>query len=88
MFLLASGIAIFYGDQSLVALIRVLSIIILISGVRNVQKAYVSKHMYFKKFFPQHWLIPVMYVLYYLAGVFLPEKYLQDEYYRKRLNQD
>lgn len=51
MFLCAPGIAVFYGDKSLVALIRVLSIIILISGVKNVQKAYVSKHMYFKKFF-------------------------------------
>ena len=51
MFLCAPAIAIFYGDKSLVALIRVLSIIILISGVKNVQKAYVSKHMYFKKFF-------------------------------------
>lgn len=51
MFLCAPGIAVFYGDKSLVALIRVLSIIILILGVKNVQKEYVSKHMYFKKFF-------------------------------------
>lgn len=64
---LASGIAIFYGDQSLVALIRVLSIIILISGVRNVQKAYVSKHMYFKKFFSAT-LVNTGYVCSLLSG--------------------
>lgn len=47
----APGIAVFYGDSSLTPYIRVLGITILISGIKNVQQAYVSKHMLFKKFF-------------------------------------
>ncbi|MCR4661443.1 MAG: lipopolysaccharide biosynthesis protein [Clostridia bacterium] len=39
----------FKKDITLV--IRVLSIVILISGVKNVQQAYVSRHLLFKKFF-------------------------------------
>ena len=50
-FLAAPLIASFYNDASLVSVLRVLSLIIVISGVRNVQQAYVSKHMIFKKFF-------------------------------------
>lgn len=44
-------IANFYNDSSLTILIRVLSITILISGVQNIQQAYVSKKLMFKKFF-------------------------------------
>lgn len=51
MFFMAPLIARFYGNESLVLYIRVLSIIILISGVKNVQQAYVSRNMLFKKFF-------------------------------------
>ena len=41
----------FYNDTELITIIRVLGITILISGLKNVQQAYVSKHMLFKKFF-------------------------------------
>lgn len=50
-FFVAPLIAAFYHDASLVALFRVLSLIILISGVKNVQQAYVSRNMLFKRFF-------------------------------------
>lgn len=40
-----------YDSETLIALIRVMSIIILISGVKNVQQAYVSRTMQFKRFF-------------------------------------
>ena len=51
MFLAAPLIARFYSDPALVAVIRVLSLTIVISGMKNIQQAYVSRHMLFKKFF-------------------------------------
>jgi len=51
MFLCAPFIADFYNDTSLIPVIRVLSLTLVISGVRNVQQAYVSRNMIFKKFF-------------------------------------
>ncbi len=51
IFLISPVIANFYNDTSLTILIRVLSITILISGIKNVQQAYVSKKLMFKKFF-------------------------------------
>lgn len=51
MFFFAPLIAKFYKNESLVSLIRVLSITILISGVKNIQQSYVSKTLQFKKFF-------------------------------------
>ena len=51
MFMLAPIIAIFYKNDQLTILVRVVSISLLISGVKNVQHAYVSKKMMFKKFF-------------------------------------
>ena len=44
-------IAAFYEDASLISLTRVAGITILISGVKNIQLAYVSRTMQFKKFF-------------------------------------
>ena len=44
-------IARFYNDMSMTSYIRVLGLTVLISGVKNVQQAYVSKHLMFKKFF-------------------------------------
>lgn len=41
----------FYGEEELVLYIRVLGITIIISGLKNVQQAYVSRKMLFKKFF-------------------------------------
>ncbi len=51
MFLIAPLIAKFYEKPELVAITRVLSSTVLVSGVKNVQQAYVSKNMQFKKFF-------------------------------------
>ncbi len=51
MFLAAPFIAAFYEDATLVPVLRVLCLIVVVSGVRNVQQAYVSKQMIFKKFF-------------------------------------
>ena len=51
MFLTAPLIANFYEDPELTPVIRVLSLILIISGVKNVQQAYVSRHMMFKRFF-------------------------------------
>lgn len=51
MFFAAPWIAAFYEKPELVSIIRVLSLIVLIAGVRNVQQSYVSRNMQFKKFF-------------------------------------
>lgn len=51
MFASAPLIASFYNDASLVPVIRVLSLTLVISGVKNVQQAYVSRTMQFKRFF-------------------------------------
>lgn len=51
IFLTAPLIANFLKNLSLVPYIRVLSITVLVSGIKNVQQAYVSKHMMFQKFF-------------------------------------
>lgn len=44
-------IAKFYQDSALVPYIRVLGFTVVISGIKNVQQAYVSRNMLFKKFF-------------------------------------
>ena len=51
IFLSAPLIADFYNNQSLISLTRVLGLTIIISGIKNIQQAYVSKNMIFKKFF-------------------------------------
>lgn len=51
MFVAAPAISRFYDDMFMVSYIRVLSLTVLISGIKNVQQAYVSRHMMFKKFF-------------------------------------
>lgn len=51
LFLAAPLIGRFYGDPSLVPVIRVLGITIVVSGVKNVQQAYVAKTMQFRRFF-------------------------------------
>lgn len=51
LFLCAPLIARFYNLPELVDLIRVLGIIILVSGLKNIQQTYVAKNMIFKKFF-------------------------------------
>lgn len=44
-------IALFYEDNSLIPIIRVSSLVIIVSGVKGIQQAYVSREMIFKKFF-------------------------------------
>ncbi len=51
MFIAAPLIASFYRMPELTPLVRVSSLILIISGVKNIQQAYVSRHMLFKKFF-------------------------------------
>lgn len=51
MFVAAPFIAKFYGDTTLTPIIRVISLTIVISGVKGIQQAYVSKNMLFKRFF-------------------------------------
>lgn len=51
LFFAAPFIASFYDNDILCSVVRVLGITIVISGVKNVQQAYVSKHMLFKRFF-------------------------------------
>ncbi len=51
MFISAPYIARFYNDSSLTSVIRFISLTIVISGVKGIQQAYVSKNMLFKRFF-------------------------------------
>ncbi len=51
MFFAAPYIALFYRIPELVNVVRVMSLTLIISGVKNIQIAYVSKTMQFKKFF-------------------------------------
>lgn len=51
MFLAAPLIAGFYAIPELVPIVRVQSLTIVISGVKNIQYAYISKEMIFRKFF-------------------------------------
>lgn len=51
MFFAAPLIAMLYDMPELTPIVRVLSLTLVISGVRNIQHSYVSKHMLFKNFF-------------------------------------
>lgn len=51
IFFIAPAISFFYKDVTLVPVIRVLCITVIISGLKNVQQAYVSRTLQFKKFF-------------------------------------
>lgn len=51
MFVAAPFIAGFYDDNTLIPIIRVISLTIVISGVKGIQQSYVSRNMLFKKFF-------------------------------------
>lgn len=51
MFFAAPAIAQFYSDEQLIAPIRVISLTIIVGGVKNVQTAYVSRTMQFRRFF-------------------------------------
>lgn len=51
LFFTAPLIASFYKNLELTPVIRVLGITLIISGIKNVQQAYVSKKLIFRKFF-------------------------------------
>ena len=51
VFALAPVIAAFYRNATLIPVIRVLAITLVIAGVKNVQQAYVSRTMQFRRFF-------------------------------------
>lgn len=51
MFFSAPYIAKFYNDLLLTPIIRVISLTLIISGVKGVQQSYVSRNMLFKRFF-------------------------------------
>lgn len=51
IFLTAPFIAKFYNNIKLISIIRVLALSLLISGVKTIQQAYVSKNMIFRIFF-------------------------------------
>lgn len=51
MFFAAPFIAAFYDNESLIPIVRVISLTIVISGVKGIQQSYVSRNMLFKRFF-------------------------------------
>ena len=51
MFFCAPFIASFYKMPELTPVVRVMSLTLIISGVKNIQQSYVSKNLLFKKFF-------------------------------------
>lgn len=51
IFMIAPIISNFYNNEQLVPLIRVLSLTVVVSALKNVQQAYVTKNLMFKKFF-------------------------------------
>lgn len=51
MFITAPIISKFYKDYSLIPIIRVISLTLVISGVKGIQQSYVAKNMLFKRFF-------------------------------------
>lgn len=51
MFWVAPDIARFYNHESLISLIRVTSLTLIMSGIKNIQQAYVSRRLQFKRFF-------------------------------------
>mgnify|MGYP005766624759 FL=1 len=51
MFMAAPFIAEFYNDSSLTPIVRVVSLTIIISGIKGIQQSYVSRNMLFKRFF-------------------------------------
>ena len=51
LFVMSTSVALFLGDPSLTLVVRVAGLTIIVSGVKNIQQAYISKNMMFKKFF-------------------------------------
>ena len=51
LFFMAPAISAFYNDSSLTSMMRVLGLTLVIAGIKNIQQAYVSRKLLFKKFF-------------------------------------
>lgn len=51
MYFMAPVLADFYDKEIMLPLIRVISLVLIISGVKNIQQAYVSRNLMFKRFF-------------------------------------
>lgn len=51
MFLAAPLIADFYNEPTLTPIVRVISLTIVVSGIKGIQQAYISRNMLFKRFF-------------------------------------
>ena len=51
LFISAPMISDFYGRPEMTLMTRVLGLVLIISGIKNIQMAYVSRNMIFKKFF-------------------------------------
>lgn len=51
MYIAAPWIASFYKMDELTALVRVISLTLVISGLKNIQQAYISRNLLFKRFF-------------------------------------
>lgn len=51
LYIASPFVAEFYETPKLTAILRVLSLTVFISSLKNVQQAYVSRHMLFKRFF-------------------------------------
>lgn len=51
IFLLSPIIAAFYDDRNLISYIRVVGLVLIISGVKNIQQAYITRNFLFKRFF-------------------------------------
>ena len=60
IYLVAPYVAKYYNEPQLASLLRVSGITILISALKNIQEAYVSKNMIFKKFFVSSLLGTIM----------------------------
>lgn len=51
LFFVSPLIANFYEDPNLTPMMRVLGLTLVIAGLKNIQQAYVSRHLMFRKFF-------------------------------------
>ena len=51
LFIISPLIADFYNRPEMVSMLRVAGVVILISGIKNIQQAYVSRNLIFKRFF-------------------------------------
>ncbi len=71
LFFSAPLIARFYNNDILVPVLRVLSLVILPDSINSIQRAYVSRHMLFKKLF---WINAVAVVLSGSLGIWMAYK--------------